>query len=142
MVKEFKGRYRFLSNFYPSEVLAPTLEHHYQATKTANLVWAAKIMQAETPQKAKVLGGKCPLINGWDDIKAQVMLELVRLKFTEWKLQVQLLGTFPMDLVEGNYWHDNFFGDCYCQSCVNTPGQNHLGKALVQVRSEILNKRR
>ena len=48
-----------------------------------------------------------------------------------------LLGTSTKELVEGNYWHDNVWGDCSCEKCKNIKGQNLLGKQLMQVRQEI-----
>jgi hypothetical protein len=42
-------------------------------------------------------------------------------------------------LIEGNWWHDNFYGSCTCNKCVNK-GENNLGKILMKIREELLEK--
>ena len=51
-------------------------------------------------------------------------------------LKEMLLQTGDEELVEGNYWHDVYFGVCSCPKCGNK-GENHLGKLLMKIRSEI-----
>ena len=53
------------------------------------------------------------------------------------KLAKQLIETWPRPLKEGNYWHDNFFGDCTCDRCKDILGQNHLGKLLIKLRDQL-----
>jgi predicted NAD-dependent protein-ADP-ribosyltransferase YbiA (DUF1768 family) len=50
-----------------------------------------------------------------------------------------LLDTGDEELVEGTTWHDNIWGNCSCPKCKNIPGQNRLGKLLMQIREEIKN---
>ena len=38
------------------------------------------------------------------------------------------------EIVEGNYWHDNYWGNCTCDKCKNIEGQNKLGKILMKIR--------
>ena len=45
---------------------------------------------------------------------------------------------YPRELIEKNYWHDNFWGVCTCGKC--STGKNHLGTILIQVREEIQKK--
>ena len=66
------------------------------------------------------------------------MLEALRTKFSIKGLKEKLLATGDEELVEGNFWHDNFWGVCSCSKCGNK-GQNKLGKLLMQVREEIKN---
>ena len=40
-------------------------------------------------------------------------------------------------LIEGNYWHDNYWGNCLCPKCKEIEGQNQLGKILMKVRSTL-----
>ena len=61
MIKEFKGEYRFLSNFFISEVRFegvkyPTVEHAYQASKTLNKEERKTIGMETTPGRAKRAG--------------------------------------------------------------------------------------
>ena len=46
-----------------------------------------------------------------------------------------LLATGGEELIEGNWWHDNFFGVCTCGPC-DGKGKNNLGKILMRVREE------
>ena len=48
-----------------------------------------------------------------------------------------LLSTGGGDLVEGNRWHDNFWGRCVCRACRRIGGANVLGTLLMQVRAEL-----
>ena len=67
------------------------------------------------------------------------MLIGLRKKFANPELRDLLLATGDEELVEGNYWHDNEWGNCTCPRCKNIPGKNKLGKLLMQVREEIKN---
>jgi len=58
MISEFKGDYRFLSNFYAASVyldgiLYPSVEHAFQAAKTEKRQWREKILLASSPGIAK-----------------------------------------------------------------------------------------
>jgi len=48
-----------------------------------------------------------------------------------------LLATGDTKLLEGNRWHDNFWGNCDCPNCRDKPGLNYLGKILMRVRLEL-----
>jgi len=68
----------------------------------------------------------------------EIMLALVEQKFNRHpELGRQLLDTHPRLLVEGNYWHDNYWGDCACMKCNQKPGLNKLGKILMRVRADL-----
>lgn len=148
-IRSFRGEHRFLSNFHdvsPHSIgvvvggdihRVPTSEHAYMACKTTDYEERLAIVLAPTPKDAKRLGYKVTLRSDWDDIKTDVMLHCVRAKFRAPHLAEQLLATGHDILVEGNKWHDNFWGDCSCAKCERTPGLNHLGRILMQVRDEI-----
>lgn len=36
--------------------------------------------------------------------------------------------------VEENYWHDNEWGQCLCEKCVEVKGRNLLGRLLMELR--------
>ena len=137
-ITEFRGPHRFLSNFWPCQISMdyatyPSIEHAYQAAKTLDPDQRARIRRTRSPGAAKHLGKRVTLRAGWEDIKVEMMLQLVRQKFTSNSaLAEQLLATGDRELVEGNYWNDVFWGQCP----VGT-GSNHLGKILMQVRAEI-----
>lgn len=142
MIDCFNGKFAFLSNFYPSPItvdgiIFPTVEHLFQATKTVSLVEREKIAAAATPGQAKRLGRNVILCDNWEEIKDDVMLNALRLKFAILPLREKLLATGNEELVEGNTWHDNIWGNCSCDRCKKIEGQNKLGKLLMQVREEI-----
>ena len=53
------------------------------------------------------------------------------------ELRVLLLATGDAELVEGNSWHDNDWGDCWCDRCVEVLGANMLGVILMEVRGRL-----
>lgn len=131
---EFRGRYRFLSNFYPSSVILdnvqyPTVEHAYQAAKCKHRSDRIKIRSTATPGEAKRLARRLSIRDDWDDVKLSVMESLVRQKFSTDPLKSQLLQTGQEDLIEGNTWGDIFWGVCRGQ------GHNHLGRILTMIRT-------
>lgn len=123
------GDNSFLSNFYEHD--GSTVEHRYQAAKTDDMTWAARILSAPTPGAAKKLGRRAPMRPTWDDEKVAVMLTLLRAKFTRPDLARHLLATGDATLIEGNWWGDRFWGVC------DGEGENHLGRLLMQVRDEL-----
>ena len=139
IIAGFFGDWRWLSNFWPATVTFDgvdysTVEHAYQAAKTSDLAWRQRIRSACTPWRAKRLGRQVPLRDGWDQIKLSVMETLVRQKFERnSELGKKLTATYPSELQELNNWGDHFYGIC------NGTGENHLGKILMKVRSELRN---
>ena len=138
MITSFEGRYSFLSNFYAAQTqyegfLYPTSEHAYQAAKSERI----KILMAGTPDDAKHLGRKIELREDWEEVKDQIMYEIVKSKFKNAGLARKLLNTKDERLCEGNYWHDNYWGACTCPKCILLPRKNKLGKILMQVRKEL-----
>ena len=70
-------------------------------------------------------------------LKISLIRQFLLQKFSNTKLRDKLLSSGDAILIEGNYWHDNFWGDCYCDRCSNIVGQNQLGKLLMKVRGII-----
>ena len=142
VIDRFKGEFAWLSNFYYYDTDV-TVEHIFQASKvyrdamySEDMSWQAMILQAETPGKAKELGRQAPLRKDWDKVRVRVMYEALLEKFDRPWLQEYLLATGNIPLIEGNTWHDNFWGDCKCKKC-DTLGHNHLGILLMRVRNEL-----
>jgi len=152
MIDKFDGRYNFLSNFYPAKIehqgiTYPTLEHYYVSMKVKNdqqidgkyitmIDCRELIAKMPDPAKVKQFGKIIKVRKDWDDVKLDVMLWGIREKFKHQDLKEMLLATDDEELVEGNYWHDNFFGVCTCGPCYGQ-GQNNLGKILMKVRMEL-----
>ena len=146
-IRNFDGDFNWLSNFSPHEfydergALWSTVEHYYQAMKTWDIIEKDKIWSARTPGKAKRLGREVPLRNDWEHKKIEVMCDGVTWKFFQNKdIQKLLISTEGYELIEGNTWHDNFWGDCTCDKCKNKTGQNWLGKILMEVRGGFINE--
>lgn len=140
----FFGEYRFLSNFYISpftfrKELYQSSEHAFQACKLKNKKHRDIIRLTIAPKDAKRLGRMYPLIDNYEDLKKNLMYSILCKKFRQNEnLSYRLGSTGESKLVEGNTWHDNFWGDCFCPDCKGIVGQNHLGKILMQVRREYI----
>jgi len=65
------------------------------------------------------------------------MYELLCLKFGDKELLEKLIDTYPHELVEGNYWHDTFWGQCNCTKHQGD-GENVLGSLLMFVRNTMI----
>jgi ribA/ribD-fused uncharacterized protein len=136
MIKSFSGDYRFLSNFYPVEVVLdgvtyPTVENAYQAAKTLDLEKRQDFLDV-LPGFAKRLGQRIELRQDWNDVKLDIMTRLNEQKYMQPDLRKKLCDTYPQDIVEGNTWGDTFWGVC------DGKGSNHLGKILMAIRMQIL----
>lgn len=142
MITKFEGRYSFLSNFYAAQTVYdglryPTSEHAYQAAKSLNDADKKAILQASTPDDCKKLGRHISIRPDWEEIKDEVMYQIVKSKFQNPGLATKLLKTGDEQLCEGNYWHDNYWGACECPKCRLLPRRNQLGKTLMRVREEL-----
>ena len=142
MVMEFEDEYAFLSNFYPSTfthdgITYPTNEHFFQAMKTLDIKERKAIAAAETPGKAKRMGRNVKLRPDWEKVKAYYMELGLRLKFEDPDLRKKLIETGDEELIEGNWWHDNTWGSCYCAKCSRIVGRNLLGMLLMELRKEL-----
>lgn len=144
VINSFKEDYEKFSNFCPVLVYYrslsfPSVEHAYVAGKSLDPMFWRKI--AEIPEdksgKAKRLGRKVKLRENWDVVKLSHMRDLLLQKFQYPSFKNLLFSTGDIELVEGNYWHDNYWGDCYCPKCTDIVGQNQLGKMLMKVREKI-----
>lgn len=136
----FDGEYKFLSNFFIHEIIDkkgnryPSSEHAYQACKAACEFDFNLIREAPTPNVAKKIGRKITKRPDWEAIKLEVMLKVVRIKFSPGsELAMRLMETGDAELVEENTWKDTYWGR------VDGKGCNFLGQILMHVREELLN---
>ena len=144
MIKYFEGEYTFLSNFTycPIEydgIRYPTNEHFFQAMKSLDREERKRIAACETPGRAKRMGRQVELRGDWEEIKTDIMMLALRLKFSDPIFKAKLLETGNEELVEGNNWHDRTWGVCICDEC-GGQGQNLLGQLLMELREEIRNE--
>lgn len=145
VIDGFRGRWAFLSNFHRSVLRwdglwYPTAEHAFNAGKTLDPAWRARIQQAPRPGEAKRLGRSAPPGADWDrQVRYQVMTEVITAKFTGPARIAALLSTGDARLVEANTWHDQHWGDCRCgRPACAAPGLNHLGLTLMTRRAELV----
>ena len=136
-ITDFRGRYRWLSNFHPCMVTLdgetyPSVEHAYVAAKTLDPEIRAVVRNLEKPSDAKKYGRTIVLRPDWEDVKLEVMTDLLYQKFApHTALCFLLLSTGDAELVEGNVWNDTFWGIC------RGVGENHLGRILMEIRAEL-----
>lgn len=141
MTKMFSGDLEFLSNFSAHPVWFetwryPTGEHAYQAAKTRDPGIRSSFLDGP-PGGAKRLGRRLELRPDWEQVKLQVMREILASKATmNPEIGRKLVATGSLPLVETNTWHDNIWGDCLCgrPECART-GQNLLGCSWMALRS-------
>jgi ribA/ribD-fused uncharacterized protein len=143
-ITEFRYSAFFLSNFsaYPfiyKNIYFKNSEQAYQWEKAENDNDKQLILNCTTAKESKLIGHKIKCnIQKWDENKVNIMEQILRHKFIG-NLKLKLIETGNKKLIEGNYWHDNFWGDCYCYKCKNKEGQNNLGKILMKLRNEFKN---
>ncbi len=109
-----------------------------EAQKTLDLDKRVEFSKLSGTQ-AKKAGRKLALREDWEQVKYDLMVDILRSKFSNNpKLKEILLGTGDVVLVEDTTgWHDNTWGDCTCAKCRSIVGKNLLGKALMEVRKEL-----
>lgn len=146
----FSGEYEFLSNFAPisfyykgirylNSEAAFQSEKYVGNTEEETLEYREKHFSKASPSQAKKLGRSIDLRSDWEDVKDEVMLDIVRAKFDQNKYWAKkLMETYDKYLEEGNWWHDNYWGVCYCEKCQDIRAKNKLGKILMKVRKELM----
>ena len=133
--------YGFMSNFAPypfsdGNKIWPTSEHYFQAQKFLIPEIQEKIRQIASPMDAALEGRnrQNPLRPDWEEIKDKVMLQALRMKFSQHpEIAKELLATGDAIIIEHTrndaYWADGGDGS----------GKNKLGLLLMQVREELKN---
>ena len=136
IIDRFNIDYKFLSNFQASTFFYDgkryaTVEHAYQAMKSTDPIEQEKIRNAVSPSQAKKFGKNVQLRGDWENIKVDVMRELLEIKFQNPFLRHKLIATGDATLIEGNTWGDTYWGVC------KGVGENVLGKLLMELRDKI-----
>jgi ribA/ribD-fused uncharacterized protein len=153
-----RDAFRFLSHFWPAPILIdgeewPTVEHYYQAQKSANRGYREAIRQAATPGMAKRLAAQPDAkrrlskhswfrANGtrprqdWFEVKLDIMRRADYAKFIQHpELAAALLATEDAELIEDSpsepYWGVGPDGQ----------GLNWAGRVLMEVRQKLADDR-
>ncbi len=156
LVIMFREDDHFLSNFWPCKVTLPeetipiggkttilppmefsSTEQAYMAWKTTDQSLRLKI-QNMSPGDAKKETHKEDFPTRPDysnEGRLSIMRELNQQKYSRRnpQLRAKLIGTGQIPLIEGNTWGDIFFGF----DLTKGQGANHLGRILMDIRSEI-----
>ena len=143
------SEYSPFSNWYPCDIkdngyTFRNLEQVYQYRKAVHCddrATALKLQYTTNPRTAKELGSKVSGLDGtdWEKKKSDIMLELVKTKFSNPELKAELLKTGKMKLVESGT--DRFYasGLPFTSKDMYTPakwtGKNRLGNILCDVRT-------
>ena len=139
MIMQFRGRYYFLSNFYPHKFVYGDVEYYnseaaFQAQKCINEAEKLALSNMESPMEAKKYGKTVALREDWENVKNDVMYSVLMAKFSsDEELKRKLLDTGEEELVEGNTWGDSYWG----YDLKKNEGKNILGKTLMQVRKDL-----
>lgn len=140
---EFTGDYRFLSNFYIVDfvwngTLWPHSEAAYQAAKATTLADYKSFIKMK-PGEAKRHGKVINIRSDWEEVKYDIMYEIVYAKFNQNPdITAKLLATGESQLEEGNNHGDRIWGVCPPRS---SQGMNLLGKILMDIREELLSNK-
>lgn len=135
-ISEFRGKYYFLSNFYPAPIVYRGIHYEnneaaFQSMKTLNPNTRRDFCLLD-PSSAKRKGRYVILRKDWEEVKDTYMYEICLAKFTQnTRLKKLLLETEEAELIEGNDWNDQYWGVC------RGIGENVLGKILMKIRSEL-----
>jgi ribA/ribD-fused uncharacterized protein len=128
------------SNFF-IEPDGTHVEREYQAAKHLAHPWRVVTLMQCSPGEAKKLGRSWKLSPGelrvWNDSKRVVMKALVSAKLNDHpEIGMALIASGDTNLVEQNWWHDNYWGNCTCLRCFRN-GDNELGKIWMELRSRL-----
>lgn len=129
----FKGKYDFLSNMYPCEIKTQMEGKEYSFSCVEAAFQASKCPKRASEFislngfEAKKLGRLVELRKDWNEVRVEVMKELIKQKFSKPDL-LEKLKSINGEIVETNCWGDTFWGKCYGK------GENKLGKILMEIR--------
>ena len=141
-----------------------SVEAGYMAQKCDDIAWK-KYCSTISPHgnaqgEMKKAAYKVDLVKDFRDKQLKIMLDLLRLKFrNNPELANKLVATYPRMIMEGNVWNDRYWGatipkqkHCHLSDSGELEklyeefpqyfyvGQNYLGRLLMKVRDELLNK--
>lgn len=143
MINQFRGNYYFLSNMYICDIeyksqIYKSVEHAYVYHKHDSIELKKLALTNIEPTKLKIESKKYNknIYKNWNNIKLDVMYDLLKIKFSQSPFTELLIATKDENIVEGNVWNDTYWGvDINQQPNI---GENHLGRIIMRVRDEII----
>jgi len=135
MIDSFRGENQFLSNFYDYFMyfegkFYKNSEAAFQAQKCIKEEYKNNFSTLSA-RDSKILGKQVELREDWEEVKDEIMYNVVKEKFRTINMARLLLATGEQELVEGNSWGDTYWGKC------DGRGKNKLGHILMKVRQEL-----
>lgn len=167
-ILKFRQEFCYLSNFNVLKNKIHYLgydyisvEAGYMAQKCDDVAWKqycstiSPIGNAQSEMKKAAY--KVDLVKDFRDKQLKIMLDLLRLKFrNNPELANKLVATYPRMIMEGNVWNDRYWGATIPKQNLSDNveleklyekfpqyfyvGQNYLGRLLMKVRDDLLNK--
>ena len=134
----FLGDRYFLSNGYECPLIYegieyPSAEAAYNAQKSEDIEIRKQFCTMNWNQ-ARDYGQEVKLREGWDDMRDEIMLNVIRAKFKNNRLRERLLMTRTEHLEEANDFGDTYWGT------VDGKGLNKLGEILIMQGDVIKDK--
>lgn len=143
MINKFRGNYRWLSNMFETPVILHgvkyiSVEHAYQSAKSIDEEWKKTCASDQySSGEIKKLSKSVKIRHDWSEIKNKIMWYLLKQKFSKDPIKSWLLETGNEEIVEGNSWHCNYWGNCTCDKCSDIKGRNLLGKMIMRIRDDL-----
>lgn len=146
MIHEFKGEYKWLSNFEPVNITIdgityPSVEHAYMSAKCDDPEWKKYCSDSNnTAGDVKRKSREVKLVDNWDTLKFDIMETCLMKKYRQEPFSSRLINTGNQNIVEGNYFGDTVWG-VDLKSSPNV-GENHLGRMIMLIRNTLNKERR
>ena len=138
-VISFTDSYFYLSNYSNYNTIYEGItykssEAAFQAQKTLDNKKKIKFSSID-PSTAKDMGRKLKLRKDWNEVKDNIMYNILKAKFdNNPDIKELLLSTGDRELFEGNNWNDTYWGVIKVNNTLL--GENKLGKLLMKLRRE------
>lgn len=168
-ILKFRQEFSYLSNFnvlknkihyFGYDYIS--VEAGYMAQKCDDVAWKQYCStispHSNAQSEMKKAAYKVDLVKDFRDKQLKIMLDLLRLKFrNNLELANKLVATYPRMIMEGNVWNDRYWGAMIPKQLSLSDnvelekiykefpqyfyvGENYLGRLLMKVRDELLNK--
>lgn len=140
-IVRFRDTYAFLSNGYPAPMVChgltfPNAEAAFQAARCKAAKDRLRFLHCDSG-RAKAIAASVQPRDDWEDVKVQVMEDILLEKFRQHPLLAkQLLETGSAFLVNGHTGKDLFWG----VELYRFRGENWLGKLLMKIRQMLYQK--
>ena len=144
MINSFRGEYNWLSNMHSCDVVYKnnnfkSVENAYMFAKADTSGEWLKFCLENPPNIVKKESKNIRVRPDWEEVKLEIMYNLLIKKFTQEPFRTNLLNTGNENIQEGNFWNDTFWGVDLKQN--PNVGENHLGRLIMHVRILLKNSR-